>query len=48
MQELEAAMRKVLLVLALVLPLVFLGMTDQVFTHPAEKQTEDYVTGKFG
>jgi len=24
------------------------GATDQVFTRPAEKQTEDYVTGKFG
>ena len=24
------------------------GTTEQVFTHPAEKQTEDYVTGKFG
>ncbi len=24
------------------------GHTDQVFTRPKEKQTEDYVTGKFG
>ncbi len=24
------------------------GTTDQVFTRPAVKQTEDYVTGKFG
>ena len=24
------------------------GSTDDVFTRPAEKQTEDYVTGKFG
>ena len=24
------------------------GATEQVFTRPAEKQTEDYVTGKFG
>ena len=24
------------------------GATDQVFTRPKEKQTEDYVTGKFG
>lgn len=24
------------------------GLTDQIFTRPANKQTEDYVTGKFG
>lgn len=24
------------------------GTTDQIFTRPANKQTEDYVTGKFG
>ncbi len=24
------------------------GTTNQVFTHPAEQRTEDYVTGKFG
>ena len=24
------------------------GLTDQIFTTPAEKQTEDYVTGRFG
>ncbi|MEM7783398.1 MAG: phosphate ABC transporter ATP-binding protein PstB [Planctomycetota bacterium] len=24
------------------------GLTEQVFTNPSEKQTEDYVTGKFG
>ena len=24
------------------------GDTDQIFTNPQEKQTEDYVTGKFG
>jgi phosphate transport system ATP-binding protein len=28
--------------------LVEYGSTRQVFTHPVEKQTEDYVTGKFG
>lgn len=24
------------------------GETDQIFTNPKEKQTEDYITGKFG
>jgi phosphate transport system ATP-binding protein len=24
------------------------GETEQLFTRPAQKQTEDYVTGKFG
>jgi phosphate transport system ATP-binding protein len=24
------------------------GATDQVFTKPVEKQTEDYITGRFG
>ena len=24
------------------------GPTEQLFTHPAEKQTEDYITGRFG
>ena len=24
------------------------GTTDQIFTRPEQKQTEDYVTGKFG
>ena len=24
------------------------GATDQVFTRPREKRTEDYVTGRFG
>ncbi len=28
--------------------LVEVGATEQIFTRPAEKQTEDYVTGKFG
>jgi phosphate transport system ATP-binding protein len=28
--------------------LIELGTTTQVFTHPAKRQTEDYVTGKFG
>jgi phosphate transport system ATP-binding protein len=28
--------------------LVEFGETDQVFTRPREKQTEDYVTGRFG
>jgi phosphate transport system ATP-binding protein len=22
--------------------------TDSIFTHPADKRTEDYVTGRFG
>jgi phosphate transport system ATP-binding protein len=28
--------------------LVEFGETDQVFTRPAEKRTEDYVSGRFG
>jgi phosphate transport system ATP-binding protein len=24
------------------------GVTDKIFTSPAEKQTEDYITGRFG
>jgi phosphate transport system ATP-binding protein len=24
------------------------GPTQQLFTHPKEKQTEDYITGRFG
>jgi phosphate transport system ATP-binding protein len=24
------------------------GPTDQVFTHPGDKRTEDYITGRFG
>lgn len=28
--------------------LVEVGLTEQVFTKPTQKQTEDYVTGKFG
>jgi phosphate transport system ATP-binding protein len=28
--------------------LVEFGVTDQVFTRPQEKRTEDYVTGRFG
>jgi phosphate transport system ATP-binding protein len=24
------------------------GLTPQIFTHPRNKQTEDYVTGRFG
>ena len=24
------------------------GQTDQIFTHPKEKRTEDYITGRFG
>ncbi len=28
--------------------LVEFGLTDQIFTKPLEKQTEDYVTGRFG
>lgn len=28
--------------------LIEIGATNQVFTRPAKKQTEDYVTGKFG
>ena len=28
--------------------LVEFGSTSRIFTHPANKQTEDYVTGRFG
>ena len=28
--------------------LVEYGFTDRIFTNPAEKLTEDYVTGRFG
>jgi phosphate transport system ATP-binding protein len=28
--------------------LIECGSTRNIFTHPANKQTEDYVTGKFG
>jgi phosphate transport system ATP-binding protein len=28
--------------------LVEMGLTDQLFTRPKEKQTEDYITGRFG
>jgi phosphate transport system ATP-binding protein len=28
--------------------LVEFGKTDQIFTRPGEKQTEDYITGRFG
>ena len=28
--------------------LVELGVTDQIFTHPKDKRTEDYITGRFG
>jgi phosphate transport system ATP-binding protein len=28
--------------------LVEYGATDKLFTNPAEKLTEDYVTGRFG
>ena len=28
--------------------LVEFGETDQVFTRPAQKRTEEYVTGRFG
>lgn len=28
--------------------LIEFGVTDQVFIHPANKQTEDYITGRFG
>jgi phosphate transport system ATP-binding protein len=24
------------------------GTTDQLFTHPLDKRTEDYITGRFG
>jgi phosphate transport system ATP-binding protein len=28
--------------------LIEFGATEDIFTHPVEKQTEDYVTGRFG
>jgi phosphate transport system ATP-binding protein len=28
--------------------LVEFGLTKQLFTAPAQKQTEDYITGRFG
>ena len=28
--------------------LVEFGVTEQIFTNPTEKQTEDYITGRFG
>ena len=28
--------------------LVEFGDTDKLFTKPAKKQTEDYITGRFG
>ena len=28
--------------------LVEAGPTDQLFTRPHQKQTEDYITGRFG
>ena len=28
--------------------LVEYDSTDKIFTNPAEKRTEDYVTGRFG
>ena len=28
--------------------LVEFGETDGLFTNPVEKQTEDYITGRFG
>ena len=28
--------------------LVEMGPTEQIFTNPKERRTEDYVTGKFG
>ncbi len=28
--------------------LIELGVTNEMFTHPKEKQTEDYITGRFG
>ena len=28
--------------------LIECGSTDYIFTNPAQKQTEDYITGKFG
>jgi len=28
--------------------LIEAGRTDRIFTTPAKKQTEDYITGRFG
>jgi phosphate transport system ATP-binding protein len=28
--------------------LVEYGRTDQIFTNPKDKRTEDYITGRFG
>jgi phosphate transport system ATP-binding protein len=28
--------------------LIEFGATNKIFTHPSKKQTEDYVTGRFG
>lgn len=28
--------------------LIEYGETDQIFTRPAERRTEDYITGRFG
>jgi len=28
--------------------IVEVGLTNQIFTHPREKRTEDYITGRFG
>jgi phosphate transport system ATP-binding protein len=28
--------------------LVEMGLTDQLFTRPQKKHTEDYITGRFG
>jgi phosphate transport system ATP-binding protein len=28
--------------------LIEFGTTNQIFTNPAEKQTDDYITGRFG
>ena len=28
--------------------LIEYARTDQIFTHPRDKRTEDYITGRFG
>ena len=28
--------------------LIETGQTDQIFTRPSDKRTEDYITGRFG
>jgi phosphate transport system ATP-binding protein len=28
--------------------LIEFGATSKIFTNPAEKKTEDYITGRFG